>query len=119
LGFAVLYAIPEIAAMVKPVSIHRKKDLRRARVFAERLRRKLQAPASAVTDAVVERLADVLQEQRSWRQDEMARCRAEMAALRAEVDAEFAKLRALIDATKTYGSARKALNAALEIKADA
>jgi hypothetical protein len=99
--------------MVEPVSIHRKRDLRQARVFAERLRRKLKAPASAVTDAVVERLAGMLSEQRVWQQNEAARCRAEMAALRAEVDAEFAKLRAIIEATRTYVSARKALNAAL------
>jgi hypothetical protein len=62
--------------MVQPVSIHRKKDLRQARVFAEHIRRKLKAPASAVTDTVVERLVGMLQEQRVWRQNEMARCRA-------------------------------------------
>jgi hypothetical protein len=99
--------------MVKPVSIHRKKDLRQARVFAEHLRRKLKAPASAVTDTVIERLADMLQEQRNWRQNEMARWRAEMAALRDEVNAEFAKLHALVEATKAYVGARKALDAAL------
>jgi hypothetical protein len=101
--------------MVEPVSIHRKKDLHHARVFAERIRLKLKAPASAVTDAVVERLADMLQEERIWRQNEMARCRAEMAALRAEVNAEFARIRALIDAAKTYVNARKALNEALAL----
>jgi hypothetical protein len=106
--------------MAEPVSIHRKQDLRRARVFAERIRRKLKAPPSVMTDAAVERLADMLQEQRVWQQNEATRRRAEMVALRAEVDAEFAKLRALIDATKTYVSARKALNAALaEVDNDA
>jgi hypothetical protein len=93
----------------QPVSIHRKKDLRNARVFAEHLRLKLKAPASAVTDRVVERLADMLQEHRDWLRNEAAQCRAEMAALRAEIDAEFARIRALIDAVKAFVDARKAL----------
>jgi chromosome condensin MukBEF complex kleisin-like MukF subunit len=101
--------------MVKPVSIHRKKDLHHARVFAERIRLKLKAPPSAVTDAVVERLADMLQEERTWRQNEVARCRAQMAALHAEVNAEFAQIRALIEALKAFTCARKALNEALAV----
>jgi hypothetical protein len=106
--------------MAEPVSIHRKKDLRQARAFAEHLRLTLKAPASAVTDTVVERLADMLGEQRIWQQDQVARWRAEIAALRAEVDAEFARIRAIKDAAETFIKARKALNEALaEVDNDA
>jgi hypothetical protein len=101
--------------MAEPVSIHRKEDLRRARVFAEHLRLKLQAPASAVTNTVIMRLADMLGEQRIWQRNEVARCRAEMAAFRAEVDAEFARIRALIDALQAFNRARKALDEALAV----
>jgi hypothetical protein len=101
--------------MAEPVSIHRKKDLHRAREFAEHIRLKLKAPHSAVTNRVVERLADMLGEQRTWQQNEVASCRAEMAALRAEMNAEFARVRALIAATRTYVSARKALNEVLAV----
>jgi hypothetical protein len=104
--------------MVEPVSIHRKKDLRQARVFAEHLRLKLKAPASAVTDAVVARLADMLADHRGWQQDAAAAARAEMAVLRGEVG----KLRALSEAAKTFSAAGKALDTAVAAargKADA
>jgi hypothetical protein len=112
--------------MVEPVPIHRKKDLRRARVFAEDLQLKLKAPANAVTDAVVERLADMLQEDRIWQQNAEARVRAQIDALRAELNAEVARLRALmdaaevrirttLDAAEAFVRARKALNEALAV----
>ena len=99
--------------MAEPVSIHRKEDLRMARRLAEHLRSKLQAPASSVTDTVVERLADMLQRERIWRQNEMARYSREFAAACAEVNVEVARTRAIFDAMTAYVSARKALNKVL------
>jgi hypothetical protein len=110
--------------MVEPVSIYRQKDLRQARVFAEDLRLQLQAPASAVTDAVVEGLADMLQQDRLWQQNAEARFRARIVALRSELDADVARLRAMmdaaeirhrtaLDAAEAFVKARKALKAAL------
>jgi hypothetical protein len=102
--------------MVGLVSIHRKNDLHQARLLAEHLRLKLRAPAGAVTERVVERLADMLGEQRIDRQNEVKRCRAEIAAAHAEINIEVARIRAVIDATKAYVSARKALHQALAHK---
>ena len=84
--------------MAEVVSIHRKEDLRHARLLAEHVRSKLRAPVSAVTERVVERLAEMLGEFRIDRQNDLARCRAEIAAAHAELNAEFARIRALLDA---------------------
>jgi hypothetical protein len=87
------------------VSIHRREDLRQARLLAAHLQLKLSAPPGAVTDTVVERLADMLQEERIWRQNEVARARAEIAAACAEMNYEMARIRAVFDAVTTYVSA--------------
>jgi hypothetical protein len=99
------------------VSIHRKQDLRSARALAEHCRLKLRAPPSAVTVQVIERLADMLGEERVWRHNEMARFRAELehegAQLREEMTAETARILTLLDAAEAFVKARKALNEAL------
>jgi hypothetical protein len=103
--------------MVEPVSIHRREDLTQARLLAEHLRLKLQAPASSVNDITIARLADMLGEERIWRQNEMARFHAELeleaAQLREEMMAETARVLTLLDAAEAFVKARKALNEAL------
>jgi hypothetical protein len=99
--------------MAEAISIHRAQDLRFARLLAEHVRQKLSAPTSSVTERVVERLADMLQAERVWRQNEVARARAELDAACAEVNAEMARIRAVFDAVNAYIGARKALDRAL------
>ena len=99
--------------MAEILSIHRREDLRHARLLAEHVRQKLSAPTSAVTERVVAGLADMLQVERDFRQNEVARYRAEIAAACAEVNAEAARIHAVFDAVTAYVSARKALNEAL------
>ena len=99
------------------VSIHRKQDLRSARALAEHCRLKLRAPPSAVTDQVIQRLADMSGGERVRRQNEMARFHAELelegAQLREEMTAEMARILTLLDAAEAFVKARNAFNAAL------
>jgi hypothetical protein len=99
--------------MVEILSIHRKEDLRHARLLAEHVRRKLPAPAPPVTDRTVEKLADLLQEARIDRQIKLARARAEFAADIEAVNAEVARIREIFAAMKAYTEARKVLQRAL------
>ena len=99
--------------MAEVVSIHRAQDFHLARRLADHLRLKLRLPASSVTDTVVERLADMLQQERVWRQGELERGRAEMAAAYDQINAEMARTRAIFDAMMAYLNARKALNEVL------
>jgi hypothetical protein len=87
--------------------------LRQARLLAEHVRQKLSAPTSAVTERVVVGLADLLQEARVFRQNKLARARAELDAACAEVNAEAARIREIFATTKAYIEARKALHRAL------
>jgi hypothetical protein len=102
---------------VQPVSIHRKKDLVSARALAEHCRLKLRAPPSAVTDQVIGRLADMLAEERIWRQNEMARFRSELEAealqLRKAIQEETFRIQTVLDAAEAFVKARKALKVAL------
>jgi hypothetical protein len=96
---------------VQPVSIHRKNNLVCARALAEYCRLKLRAPPSAVTDQVIEQLADMLAEARIWRQNEMARFRSEFEAeATAKRDEMIATCQAFMVATL------KALDVALAMR---
>jgi hypothetical protein len=90
------------------VSIHRRKDLRHARVLSEYVRRqKGWSAAVVIPDWVVERLADQLQLFREQRQAALAGFKAELEREVAEVRAEMARAKAILDALKQ-------LNAKLE-----